>query len=189
MRHPLVFVSESSRLREIVALYLITTTEDDIMLISQTAQASSNLCGALWRSARIGCALPNPRNNQHRSCRLCANNGHRVTSHEGTLNPRASTSTTAVQPYENFVSFGPCVRTTDQKQTSERGPAFAKYQCKTTRCEVDPPRFLLASWSVHSLRGSSEQRKKSKQEGGPATQKFNQVLGCSPRFLSEVRLA
>jgi hypothetical protein len=43
VRLPLVFVSEGSRLREIVALYRITTAEDDIMLIMLISQNSSSI--------------------------------------------------------------------------------------------------------------------------------------------------
>ena len=112
---------------------------------------------------------------RHRSCRLCANNGHRATSHQGNLNPRASTSTTAVQPYENFVSFGPCVRVTDQKQASEQGPAFAKYKCKTTRCEVDFATFLVVS--ERSRQSIPFKKQKSKQEDDPDTKKSNRSYG------------
>ena len=148
-----------ARVRAIVAPYLITTTENDIMLISQNSSQHLRICAARYGVAqaklRISCASPNLRSNQHRSC-------------------RASTSTTAVQPCENFVQFGPCVRTADQRQASERGPAFAKYKCKykckTTRCEVGPPRFLLASWSAYSLSRSSEPSKNQNRRMGRDTE-------------------
>jgi len=161
VRLPLVFVSESSRLREIVELYLITTTEDEIMLISQNSSSIFKFVRRVMAKRYSSCGLA-ARCQTFEIIGIGRVGFAQITaaaSHEGTLNPRASTSTTAVQPYENFVSFGPCVRTTDQKQTSEQGPAFAKYICKTTRCEVDPRRFLIACWSVHSLRGSVNKAK------------------------------
>jgi hypothetical protein len=45
-------------------------------------------------------------------------------------------------------SLGSWVRTADQMRDLRASPAFAKYKCETTRCEVDPSRLLVACWNV-----------------------------------------
>jgi hypothetical protein len=47
-----------------------------------------------------------------------------------------------------FVGLGSCVRTADQMRNLRASPAFAKYKCETTRCEVDPSGLLVACWNV-----------------------------------------
>ena len=52
-----MFVSESSRLREIVALYLITTTKDDIMLISQNSSSIFKFVRRVMAKRDSSCGL------------------------------------------------------------------------------------------------------------------------------------
>ncbi len=54
----------------------------------------------------------------------------------------------AVQLHQHFVGLGSYVRTADQMRNLRASPAFAKYKCETTRCEVDPSRLLVACWNV-----------------------------------------
>jgi hypothetical protein len=52
-----VFASQSSRLREIVALYLITTAEDDIMLISQNSSSIFKFVRRVMAKRDASCGL------------------------------------------------------------------------------------------------------------------------------------
>jgi hypothetical protein len=76
----------------------------------------------------------------------------------------------------------PCVRATDQKQTTEQEPCFrqTKMQDDASRQGVVKsirPRFTVSCATSVSPGGSGEQSKKSKQEDGPpTTQIFNEIV-------------
>jgi hypothetical protein len=150
-----VFVSESSRLREIVALYLITTTKDDIMLISQNSSSIFKFVRRVMakRDSSYGLAA---------RCQTFEIIGiGRVGLAQMTVTELHRTKEIQIlarrpqrpqfSPTKISFSFGPCVRAADQKQASERGARLSPNTYARQRVVKSMhPRFLVASRSVHS---------------------------------------
>src|ERR1700704_5386401 len=72
----------------------------------------------------------------------------------------ASIAMAAVQLHQRFVGLGSYVRTADQMRNLRASPAFAKYKCETTRCEVDPSRLLVACRNVDLAKQLSSTKQK-----------------------------